>query len=67
MLSLCLYFNGIKKLTTIYQFVNIFYFTDFFQDPDIRKSLSNILFLFAKAHPDLSYKQVNYFAGIFHK
>lgn len=30
---------------------------EFFQDPDIRKSLSNILFLFAKAHPDLSYKQ----------
>ena len=34
--------------------------SDFFQCSQVRRSMSNILFVFAKAHPDISYKQVWY-------
>ena len=33
-------------------------FADFFQSVEVRQSMINILFVYAKIHPDISYKQV---------
>ena len=51
-------------LTIFYPFVflivcvNFTFFADFFQSVEVRQSMINILFVYAKIHPDISYKQV---------